>query len=115
MKKILIIILSLLCAHTTHPHEPIEQAFVTFATQDYFPLLEVLLESVHQFSTRPIIAFGINADIPFATNKFPHLIKRRIDTPLSARPHIYFQKFNIILQSNVRHGIYVEADDIVNY
>ena len=91
----------------------IEEAFVSFATTDYFPLLEVTVESIHAFSTRPIIVYGINADVPFDTNKYPRLIKRRIDKPQNV--NIYFQKFNCIIQSNVKYGIYVESDDIVNY
>jgi hypothetical protein len=93
--------------------EQIEEAFVSFATENYFPLLEVTIESIHAFSTRPIIAYGINADIPFDTNKYPRLIKRRIDKP--ANMNIYFEKLNCIIQSNVKYGVYVEADDIVNY
>ena len=93
--------------------EPVQEAFVTFATENYFQLLEVTIESVHAFSTRPIIAYGINADIPFDTNKYPRLIKRRIDKPQNES--IYYQKFNIIIQCAVKFGIYVEADDIVNY
>jgi len=94
----------------------IEAAFVTFATANYFPLLEVLIKSVHEFSTRPIIAYGINSDIPFSVEKYPQLIKRRIDDlQYGAMPLIYYQKFNTILKSNIKYGVYVEADDIVNY
>jgi hypothetical protein len=92
---------------------PIPEAFVTFATENYFSLLEVTIKSIHAFSIRPIIAYGINADIPFDTNKYPRLIKRRIDE--HAGLNIYFQKFNIIIQSNVTYGIYIESDDIANY
>lgn len=95
----------------------IDEAFVTFATPNYFGLLEVLLDSVHYFSKRPIVVYGINTDLPFNTNKYPRLIKRRIDVDgeYSQLPLIYFQKLNIILKSNINYGIYIEADDIVNY
>lgn len=96
--------------------EKINEAFVTFATKNYFPLLEVTIASVHEFSTRPIVAYGINDDIPFDNIKYPRLIKRRIDDELMGKwPLIYFEKFNIILQSEVENGIYIESDDIVNY
>jgi len=89
----------------------IEEAFISFANPAYFPLLEVLIKSVHEFSTRPIIAYGVNADIPFDIKKYPRLIKRRID----GNQLIYYQKFRAILNSNVRYGIYLDADLIVNY
>lgn len=98
-------------------HRPIEQAFVTFATKNYFPLLEVAIKSVHAFSTRPVIAYGINDDIPFSQKQYPNLIKRRISVnPKYAKPpYVYFFKFCIILDSGIKQGIYIEADDIVNY
>lgn len=94
-------------------HE-IEEAFVTFATENYFPLLQVLLESIKAFSTRSIVAFGVNADIPFSQEEYPFLIKRRINVDLN-KESIFFQKPRIILESNIHYGVYIEADDIVNY
>lgn len=94
----------------------IEEAFVTFSDRNYLDLLEVAIASVHEFSTRPIIAYGINVDIPFSTTKYPRLIKRRIDDEkMGKTPMIYFQKLNIILKSGVTRGVYVESDDVVNY
>src|SRR5581483_9878849 len=90
----------------------IEEGFVAFATRSYFPILEVLIKSVHAFSTRPIVVFGINDDIPFSTTKYPHLIKKRIDVNLNEF-HIFYQKPRIIAHSGIKYGIYVEADDIV--
>ena len=92
----------------------IEEAFVTFATQNYFPLLKVLLDSIKAFSSKPIIAFGINANIPFSSKEYPFLLKKRIDVDLR-RVSIFSQKARIILESNIRLGVYVEADDVVNH
>lgn len=89
----------------------IAEGFVTFATSNYFGLLEVMIESIHQFSTRPVVAFGINADIPWDTNRFPRLIKKRID---NYEGDIYAQKARIILESGINFGVYLEADDIAN-
>jgi len=91
----------------------IEEAFVTFATGNYFSLLEVLLDSIHYFSKRPVVAYGINADIPFSLQNYPRLIKKRIDVDLK-KVKIFHMKPRIILESNVQFGVYVEADDIVN-
>lgn len=108
MKKI-IALFSLLVASTGYATE----GFVTFATSNYFELLKVTLDSVHHFSSRPVIAYGINADIPFDTTEYPRLIKRRIDVDLS-KVHIFFIKVRIILESGLDYGVYIEADDILN-
>ncbi len=94
-------------------HEQIHEGFVTFATQNYFQLLEVMIDSVHYFSTRPIVAFGINADIPFDKDQYPRLIAKRIDVDLS-HVNIFSLKPRIILESGIDYGIYIEADDIAN-
>jgi hypothetical protein len=124
MKRFLIAILCLICANMSLRADPsrikyveesglIEEGFVTFATSNYFSLLKVLLDSVKEFSTRPIVAFGINDDIPFSTEEYPFLIKRRIDLNLN-EICIYYQKPRVIAESNLLYGIYVEADDILN-
>lgn len=90
----------------------IDEAFVAYATADYFPILEVLIDSVHAFSTKPIVVFGVNADLPFSSEKYPRLIKRRLN--IVENPNIFHQKPRVILESQIRYGIYVEADDILN-
>lgn len=89
----------------------IEEGFVTFATPNYFGVLEVLLESVHHFSTRPIVVFGVGCDIPWSTQRFPRMIKKRLD---NCQGNIFAQKPRIMLESGLKYGVYVEADDIAN-
>ena len=57
-----------------------KEAFVTFSNNNprYLALLKVLLDSIHAFSTRPIIAFGIDVDLDIDTKQYPRLIKRRL-------------------------------------
>jgi hypothetical protein len=57
-----------------------KEAFVTFSNNNptYLALFKVLLDSVHAFSTRPIIAFGIDVDLNVDVKQYPRLIKRRI-------------------------------------
>lgn len=50
-----------------------EQGFVTYATLSHLGLLQILVESVHLFSNKTIIAYSIDTDIPF---DYPRLIKR---------------------------------------
>ncbi len=91
----------------------IEEAWVAYATANYFSLLEVTIASVHAFSTRPIVAVGVNDDIPFSTEKYPRLIKKRINVDLQARP-AYVYKPQALLEANVTKGIYIDADAILN-
>ena len=96
-------------------HEP----YVTYATANYFPLLEVLLDSMKAFSSHPIIAFGVNAEIPFSSEKYPFLTKRRIDIELpqngiSFTKTIMLLKPRILLESGIESGVYIDADIILN-
>lgn len=88
------------------------EAWITFATSNYFELLEVTIASAHAFSSRPIIAVGVNADIPFSQEKYPRLIKKRIN--LDNLSFIFYQKPRIMLESGLKYGVYIEADDILN-
>lgn len=58
-----------------------KEAFVTFSNNEpsYLAVLKVLLDSVHAFSTRPIIAFGIGVDLNIDEKEYPRVIKRRIE------------------------------------
>lgn len=118
-KKLTILFLYfILCTPIAKSEEPtdlIEEGFVTFATRDYFSLLHVLLDSIKAFSTRPIVAFGINADIPFSTEEYPFLIKKRINGVPRSKGQIFTLKPRIMLESGLKYGVYVEADDIVTH
>lgn len=92
----------------------IEYAFIAYATESYFPLLKVLLDSHQHFSQKPIIVYGVNADVPFSCNDYPLLITRRIDIDLNQnRFKVWCYKSRIIAESNVKYGIYVDADAII--
>ena len=57
-----------------------KEAFVTFSNNapTYLALLKVLLDFVHAFSTRPIIAYGIDVDLNIDVEQYPRVIKRRV-------------------------------------
>ena len=57
-----------------------KEAFVTFSNNQptYLALLKIFLDSVHAFSTRPVIAYGIDVDLNINTTEYPRVIKRRI-------------------------------------
>ncbi|UJR24649.1 hypothetical protein I4U23_006023 [Adineta vaga] len=93
-----------------------KEAFVTFCNNNplYLSIFEVLLDSIHTFSTRHIIAFGIDVDLNIDTKKYPRLIKRRI-SQRDCGPSVYFCKIHAIVSSNVEYGVLMETDDVVNY
>lgn len=90
-----------------------KEGWVVFATDSYMPLLEVAIASLHTFSTRPVVAVGVNTDIPFSLEKYPRLIKKRIDVDLNARL-CYFYKPQAILAAGLDYGVYFDADAIAN-
>jgi len=98
----------------------LEEAFVSFATPNYFPLLEVLVDSVERFSSRPIVAFGVGADIPLRSR--PCLIKRRIEALGWWRRQfgrcdvydIYRLRPKVVLAAGVKFGVYLDADSVVS-
>lgn len=67
-------------SQNTSAFEQPKEAFVTFSNNQpaYLAVLKVLLDSVHAFSTRPIIAFGIDVDLDIDLQQYPRVIKRRI-------------------------------------
>ncbi|CAF5160114.1 unnamed protein product, partial [Rotaria magnacalcarata] len=92
------------------------EAFVTFSNNNpkYLALLTKVLDTVHLFSTRPIIAYGVDVDLDLDTVRYPRLIKRRLSQK-DCGPSIYFCKIYAIVQSQVDYGIYIEADTLVNW
>lgn len=117
MKKGVLLVLCavlILFPHCTWSEEDCDrEGWVVFANENYFPLLEVTIASIHAFSSRPVIAVGVNADIPFSTETYPRLIKKRIDVDLHERL-IYYYKPQAILAADLDYGIYVDADAILN-
>lgn len=92
------------------------EAFVTFCNNNprYLSILIIVIDSIHYFSTRPIIVYGIDVDININTTKYPRVIKRRLNQR-DCGPSIYFCKIYAILNSQIDYGIYIEADTLVNW
>jgi hypothetical protein len=116
MKKLflLLALLSFQFCKPIHQHpQCTPHAYVAFATQNYFSILKVTLDSHKEFSKQPFIVYGINADIPFSTQEYPLLIKRRMDVDLT-QEHIFYVKPKVIYHANITNGVYIEADDVLN-
>lgn len=92
------------------------EAFVTFSNNNprYLALLTNLLDSVHYFSTRPIIAYGIDVDLKINSSKYPRLIKRRL-RQRGCGKSVYFCKIYAMVDSQVDYGVHLEADSVVNW
>lgn len=92
------------------------EGFVTFSDNNptYLALLINLIDSVHYFSTRPIIAYGIDVDLKINMSKYPRLIKRRLNRE-DCGPSIYFCKIHAIIESKLEYGVHLEADSVVNW
>jgi hypothetical protein len=92
------------------------EGFVTFSNNnpDYLALLTNLLDSVHYFSTRPVIAYGIDVDLNIDTDKYPRLIKRRLNKADCGKS-IFFCKIHVIIESKLDYGVHLEADSVVNW
>jgi hypothetical protein len=96
-------------------HYP-KEAFVTFINprQNYIELLDVLLDSVHLFSTRPVIIFSIDFDLIINHTRHPRVTVERISQK-DCGPTIYGCKLLSIVSSEVNYGVQLETDSVVNY
>jgi hypothetical protein len=53
-------------------------AYVTCGNENYMSVIEKMVQSLLEFSTRKILVYGINCDVPF---DYPNVIKKRLDIP----------------------------------
>lgn len=96
-------------------HYP-KEAFITFTTsrQDYVELLYVLLDSVHLFSTRPVIVFSIDFDLIINYTRHSRVIVERIPRD-ECGSNIFTCKLLAMVLSEVNYGVQLEVDSVVNY
>ncbi|CAF3502908.1 unnamed protein product [Adineta steineri] len=89
------------------------EAFVTFCNNNpkYLALLTNVFDSIHSFSTHPIIVYGIDTDLNIDSKKYPRVIQRRLSQK-DCGNSIYFCKFYVIVHSQVDYGVYLEADTL---
>ncbi|CAF0732956.1 unnamed protein product [Adineta steineri] len=92
------------------------EAFLTFANNEYnySTLLINLVDSVHRFSKRHIIAYGVDIDLDIDIKKYPRLIIRRLNRT-GCSHSIHFCKIYAIIESKLDYGIHLDADSLVNW
>ncbi|CAF0771689.1 unnamed protein product [Rotaria sordida] len=96
-------------------HYP-KEAFVTFTNSrpQYLELLDVLLDSIHLFSKRPVIIFSIDFDLIINFTRHPRVTIKRISQK-NCGPTIFACKLLAIVSSELNYGIQLDIDSVVNY
>jgi hypothetical protein len=96
-------------------HYP-KEAFITFTNSqlNYVKLLYILLDSVHLFSTRPVIVFSVDFDLIINHTRHPRVTVERI-SQANCGPEIFACKLFAIVSSGVNYGVQLETDSVVNY
>jgi hypothetical protein len=88
------------------------EGYVTFVDSNptYLELTNILVESVLNFSTRPIEVFTINSDYNHSSSR---VINRRIDVKNVDYATICYSKLFSSFNSNFNYGIQLDADFII--
>jgi hypothetical protein len=96
-------------------HYP-KEAFVTVINErkNYIELLDILLDSVHLFSTRSIIIFTIDFDLIINQTRHSRVLIERISQK-ECGSNVFTCKILAIVSSEVNYGVQLEVDSVVNY
>jgi FkbM family methyltransferase len=90
-------------------------AFVTCGNLNYMDLIEKLVISLHKFSDRKIIVYGIDCDVPF---DYPNVIARKLEIPnYSIHDKWYWKQYACIesLKENFQNFVWMDGDVVVNH
>jgi hypothetical protein len=88
------------------------EGYVVFVNENkkYIELLDVLIESVINFSSRPIEIFSINFNYNHSSDR---VIKRRVDIPVVNFENICYTKLYSSFNSSFDYGIQLDSDFII--
>lgn len=90
-------------------------AYVTCGNIDYMGLIEKMVQSLNEFSTRKIIVYGINCDVPF---NYPNVISKRLDIPTySEHDKWYWKQYACIesIKEGYNNYIWIDGDVVANH
>ena len=90
-------------------------AYVTCGNIGYMPLIETMVQSLLEFSTRKVIVYGINCDVPF---DYPNVIKRRIDPEPYSEHDKWYWKQQVCIESlneGFANYIWIDGDIVANH
>jgi hypothetical protein len=90
----------------------IDEAWVTYADGGYFGLMGVLLRSLGEFSTRPVLVYGAREN--FDARAYPNVIDAHC---LNGQDHIWTLKMVTMIDAapRARRLIFLDADSVVNH
>ena len=90
----------------------LDEAWVTISDFGYFGLLDVLLCSLHEFSTRPVLVYSVHA--AFDATPHPNVVDVRY---VSENAHIWTLKMVKMIDAapRARRLIFLDADTVVNH
>ena len=102
--------------HLSHRDFYPKEAFVIFSNgkKHFVDLLNVLLDSIHLFSSRPVIVFTVDFDLMVNRTRHSRLFTERISQNVCG-PNIYACKIYAMIASEVHYGVQIDADSVVNY
>lgn len=88
------------------------EGYVVFVNDNplYISLLNILVESVINFSTKPIEVFSINFDYKHSSNR---VINKRINLPRVGFDTICYSKLYSSFKSEFNYGVQLDADFII--
>ena len=114
-----LLILSLLRSNrssTSHRRDYPKEAFVILinSQDNYVQLLDVLLDSIHLFSSRPAIVFSLDFHLQLNLTRHPRVTVERI-SQRQCGPDVYACKLFAMISSEVDYGVQLEVDSVVNY
>ncbi|CAF1341889.1 unnamed protein product, partial [Didymodactylos carnosus] len=94
-----------------------KEAFIVFVDckRPYLELLDILLDSIHLFSTRPVIVWGLDLKLKVNRKKHPRVIVKSTSVRICGPYSIYSCKLYAMVHSGVSYGVQLEADSVVNY
>ncbi len=90
-------------------------AWVTCGNLNYMPVIQALAESLLEFSTRKLIVYGIDCEVPF---DLPNVISKRLDIPYHSQHDRWYWKQHACLASfseEFEKFIWIDGDVVVNY
>jgi len=108
-----------------------KEIFFTMGEANYMGLIELLVKSLNKFSSRKILVYGVNCDVPFDSD---NMIKKRVDfftedelgriqNNTDNKWHkgdiiglIMFKKYNLcidVIESGYERGVWLDGDAFV--
>jgi hypothetical protein len=79
-------------------------------------MVEMLVISVHEFSTRPIVVvhFGMSAPLDWTVAKFPRMVLLHMaPLPANSGRSFNFNKMRAMIVARIRVGVQLDADQFV--